>query len=78
MSDPTLSDIDFEYKMAGVRTTLDLMKNIPSRSYFPSTQIMKNHNFSQKMKFVSLLGLLAGAAIGALVTCACTDPAGSH
>ena len=30
----------------------------------------KNHLF--------LLGLLAGAAIGALVTCACTDTVGSH
>ena len=54
-----------------------IKKHTPG-SYFPSTQIIKNHNFSQKMIFVSLLGLLAGAAIGALVTCACTDPAGSH
>ena len=53
-------------------------KIVSPGSYFPSTQIIKNHNFSQKMIFVSLLGLLAGAAIGALVTCACTDPAGSH
>ena len=57
---------------------MNLSNSGPPHGFFSSTQIIKNHNFSQKMIF-SLLGLLAGAAIGALVTVvACTDTVGSQ
>ena len=53
-------------------------KSYPEQ-FSPRLKLRKNHNLSQKMIFVSLLGLLAGAAIGVLVTVvACTDTVGSQ
>ena len=50
MSDPTLSDIDFENKMASVWTTLKIMK-----SNFSHADIQENHTSIFTVIFVSRL-----------------------